>query len=120
MGLNILVADDDQLMRTFFTVSLQSGEAVQTKEAADGREALELFEREPFDLVILDWNMPGPSGLDVLRTIRARDRQVPVIMVTTEADREHVLKAVHLGANDCLIKPCESESLRAKVDKLCR
>lgn len=117
MSIRILVTDDDPLMRTFAVVSL--GDIAETVEAADGDEALALLKESEFDLVLLDWNMPSPDGLEVLKTIRALGLRIPIIMVTGEAERLHVLKAIHAGASDYLIKPFESGALREKVEKFC-
>ena len=117
MSIRILVADDDPLMRTFAVVSL--GDIAETVEAADGDEALALLKESEFDLVLLDWDMPGPDGLDVLKTVRALGLRIPIIMVTGQAERVHVLKAIHAGATDYLIKPFESGVLREKVEKFC-
>ena len=65
----MLIADDDPLMRVLVTVSL--ADIAETIEAADGDEVLRLLNERDFDLVLLDWNMPGPDGLQVLRAVRA-------------------------------------------------
>lgn len=115
MNTKVLIADDDPLMRTIIVVSL--GEAAEVVEAADGDEALSLLEQNEFDLIFLDWDMPGANGLEVLQTIRARGCSMPIIMVTAEAKREQILKAIRAGASDYLIKPFESEALREKLEK---
>ena len=116
MSRRILVADDDPLMRTFIVVSI--GSAGETTEAVDGDEALTLLEQDSFDLALIDWDMPGRNGLDVIRTIRAKGSQVPIIMVTGKAEREQVVQALEAGVSDYLIKPFESSALRKKLDKL--
>ena len=113
----ILVADDDPLMRTLISVSL--GDVAETFEAADGDETLALFDTHEFDLVLLDWEMPGPSGLDVLKMIRKRPSDVPILMVTAKNERGQILEAIHAGASDYLIKPFESTVLRQKLERLC-
>jgi len=118
MSIRILVADDDLLMRTLITVSLS--DIAETIEASDGGQAMTLFEENEFDLIILDWEMPGMSGLDVLKAIRARRSRVPIIMVTAKAEREQILQALHVGASDYLIKPFEIDALREKLKKLRR
>ena len=72
MSIRILVADDDPLMRVLVGISL--ADIAETVEAADGDEALRLLSESEFDLVLLDWDMPGPDGLQVLR---ARPRWAP-------------------------------------------
>lgn len=68
MSIRMLIADDDPLMRVLVTVSL--ADIAETIEAADGDEVLRLLNERDFDLVLLDWNMPGPDGLQVLRAVR--------------------------------------------------
>ena len=115
MSRRVLVADDDPLMRTFIVVSI--GSAAEVTEAVDGDEALKLLEQHSFDLAIIDWDMPGTNGLDVIRTIRAKGSQVPIVMVTAKAEREQVVQALQAGVSDYLIKPFESSVLRQKLNK---
>jgi len=115
MRRRVLVADDDPLMRTLIVVSL--GSALEATEAADGDEALTQLEQNRFDLAIIDWDMPGTNGLDVIKTIRANGSQVPIIMVTAKAEREQVVQALRAGVSDYLIKPFDSSVLREKLDK---
>jgi len=117
MSLKILVADDDRLMRTFVNVSLAGFHDVVVTEAADGDEAMGLLERDHFDLVLLDWDMPGKNGLEIVKKIRAGGSRVPVIMVTAYAQREQVVAALQSGTSDYLLKPFRSEALREKFKK---
>jgi two-component system chemotaxis response regulator CheY len=118
MSIRILVADDDPLMRVLVAVSL--ADIAETVEAADGDEALRLLSESEFDLVLLDWDMPGPDGLQVLRTVRKLGSRIPIIMVTGKADRAQILETLHAGASDYVIKPFQIEILREKVKKFCR
>jgi two-component system chemotaxis response regulator CheY len=61
--------------------------------------------------------MPGKNGIEVVREIRAQDKCVPIIMITTEAEKDHVLEAIQAGISDYVVKPFESDMLR---DKLCK
>jgi two-component system chemotaxis response regulator CheY len=87
MSKNILVADDSSTMRKIILRSLQAVGVPSATEACDGEEAVNLFKQSPFDLVLTDWNMPKKNGLDVIREIRAINTSVPIIMVTTEAEK---------------------------------
>jgi two-component system, chemotaxis family, chemotaxis protein CheY len=117
----VLVADDSSTMRKIIIRSLNAiGVAdADITEAADGEQAIALFDQGSFDLVLTDWNMPQRSGLEVIETIRARGSTVPIIMITTEAEKRRVLDAIRAGVSDYLIKPFDAESLREKVEKLC-
>lgn len=117
MSVNVLVADDSRTMRTIIRRSLESLGVTEITEAADGVEAVTIFEQHPFQLVLTDWNMPRKTGLDVIRDIRSRNAQVPIIMITTEAERSQVLRAIEAGVSDYLVKPFETEALRAKLAK---
>jgi two-component system chemotaxis response regulator CheY len=86
-------------------------------EASDGVQAIELFKPGEFDMVLTDWNMPGKTGLDVLKAIRAIDAKIPIIMVTTEAERSRVMEAIQAGISDYLVKPFTSDTLREKLEK---
>ena len=113
----VLVADDSSTMRKIIIRSLQAVGVKDVAEAADGSEAIALFEPGKFDLVLTDWNMPGMTGLDLLKAIRAQDTQIPVIMVTTEAEKSRVLEAIQAGVTDYLVKPFTADTLREKLEK---
>ncbi len=118
MSMRILIADDDPLIRTLVAVCLQ--DIGEIRQAVDGAEAMTVLEQADVDLLLLDWDMPAPDGLAVLKTIRARKFRMPVIMVTAEASRPRVIEAIHAGASDYLIKPFESVDLRRKVATFCK
>ena len=113
----VLVADDSSTMRKIILRSLQAVGVTEITEAADGAEALSLFKPGLFDLVLTDWNMPGLTGLEVLQGIRTQDTAIPVIMVTTEAEKTRVLEAIQAGVSDYLVKPFTADTLREKLEK---
>jgi two-component system chemotaxis response regulator CheY len=115
MRMRVLVADDDDLMRTFIVLNLTSLGVRDVVEASNGIQVWSLLKQQDFDLVFLDWYMPGKSGLEILRHLRSEGSQVPVIMVTAEAMREQVLAAIQAGATEYLRKPVEAVTLRNKV-----
>ena len=119
MPARVLVADDSGTMRKIILRSLQAVGVQQTTEAANGDEAVALFAPGQFDLVLTDWNMPGKSGLDVVKEIRAQDAKVPIIMVTTEAEKGRVMQAIQAGVSDYLVKPFTADTLRQKLEKHC-
>jgi len=88
-------------------------------QAANGLEAMHTMEREvtSFDLVLLDWNMPELSGIEVLEWIRARDdfRSIRVVMATTETEIEQMARALQTGADEYLMKPFTREALQDKL-----
>ncbi len=115
--MKVLVADDSGIMRKIIIRSLNSVGVTDVVEAANGQEAIDKFKEVPVDLILTDWNMPEKSGLDVVVEIRATGSKVPIIMVTTEAQKGQVIAAIQAGVNDYLTKPFEADDLRAKLDK---
>ena len=117
MSLRVLVADDSAVMRKIIIRSLNAVGLSDVAEAADGDQAIAAFSGGNFDLVLTDWNMPNKSGLDVVKAIRGAGSQVPVIMITTEAERTRVMDAIQAGVTDYLAKPFEADALRAKLSQ---
>ena len=113
----VLVADDSGVMRKIIIRSLNSVGVTDTVEAANGQEAIDFFGTDSFDLVLTDWNMPEKTGLDVVQELRSAGSDVPIIMITTEAQKGQVIAAIQAGVTDYLTKPFEAEDLRAKLDK---
>lgn len=119
MNIRVLIADDSSTMRKIIIRSLNAVGITDIVEAADGAEALSLFGQSDVQLVMLDWNMPEKNGLEVLQEIRALGSNVPVMMVTTEAEKARVLAAIQSGATDYLVKPFTADLLREKLEKHC-
>jgi two-component system chemotaxis response regulator CheY len=113
----VLVVDDSGIMRRVIEQILESlgHSAVQ---ASDGEDALaRLAEHADVGLILLDWNMPRMNGLEFLRELK-RDpqrRDLPVIMLTTEAERRKMIQAIEAGARHYLTKPFEADTLAAKI-----
>ncbi len=117
MSQKVLVADDSGVMRKIIVRSLNAFNVTDIMEAPDGAQAWDLFQKNPFSLVLTDWNMPNMSGIELLRAIRGSGSDVPVILVTTEAEKTRVLEAIEAGVSDYLVKPFEPEVLRTKLEK---
>jgi two-component system chemotaxis response regulator CheY len=115
--MQVLVVDDSGTMRKIIVRALNSLGVNQIMEAGNGLEAWECFQNGSFDLVMTDWNMPEMNGIDLLRKIRGINKQVPVIMITTEGEKCRVVEAIQAGVSDYLCKPFEFEALRAKIEK---
>ncbi len=117
MSTRVLVADDSSTMRKIIVRSLLAVGVENTTEAADGIEAVNAFKPGEFDLVLTDWNMPGKNGLEVVKEIREQDANIPIIMVTTEAEKDRVVQAIQAGVSDYLVKPFNADTLREKLEK---
>ena len=117
MSKKVLVADDSSTMRKIIVRSLQAVGVSDAAEAADGDEAISMFNAGSFDMILTDWNMPGKNGLEVIQEIRKVNKDVPVIMVTTEAEKSRVLEAIQAGVSDYLVKPFTADTLREKLEK---
>lgn len=115
--MKVLVADDSGVMRKIIIRSLNAVGISDVVEAADGAEGWEQLQTNDVDLVLTDWNMPNVSGLEFLRKIRESGSDLPVIMVTTEAEKAKVIEAIQAGVTDYLCKPFESDELREKLEK---
>lgn len=117
----VLVVDDSKIIRQMLVGHLAEWGVHDIHEAEDGYEALSVLEERPFDLVLLDWAMPKMNGMQVMRLLRTREgmnRNVKVIMVTAEAHKENVVVALKEGVNDYVVKPFNTETLRAKVEQI--
>jgi two-component system, chemotaxis family, chemotaxis protein CheY len=113
-----LIADDSSTMRKVLLRSLSACGITDVAEAGDGEEALQLFAAEAFDLVLTEWNMASKTGLEVIQAIRASGAQVPIIMITAEAEKSRVIEAIRAGVTDYLIKPFTPEMLREKIGRV--
>lgn len=113
----ILVVDDDEDSRFALTERLKRQGLSNLSEARDGAEALDLLRQRPFDLVLLDLQMPKMGGEEVLRTLNADMalRDTPVIVISGVDDSEIVVRAIELGAEDYLRKPFNRVMLQARV-----
>ncbi len=112
----ILVVDDDESLRWVTQAQLQQS-GYEANAAADGKEALEKIRQVPPDLVITDLKMPGMSGLELLRKIRADYPEILVIMVTSFGTVENAVEAMKAGAYDYITKPVNMDELRLIVSR---
>ncbi len=118
--MRILIVDDFSTMRRIIRNLLADLGFNDTVEAEDGHSALAVLRQEAVELVITDWNMPGMTGIELLRAIRAdaRLRALPVLMVTAEAKREQIVEAAQAGVNGYIIKPFTAQTLAEKLGRI--
>lgn len=114
----ILIADDEQLMRQL-VIDFLKPEGYEILEASDGKEALDVYDKEHPDLILLDVMMPGYDGWTVCREIR-RESTVPIMMLTAKGEEIDQLFAYDLGADEYITKPFSPKILVAKIKALLR
>lgn len=119
-NMNILIVDDFSTMRRIVKNLLNDLGFTRTSETEDGSSALAFLRTNPCDLVVTDWNMPGMTGIDLLRAIRADAKlgRLPVLMVTAEAKRDQIIEAAQAGVNGYIIKPFTAQTLQEKLNKI--
>jgi two-component system chemotaxis response regulator CheY len=118
--MKILIVDDFSTMRRIIKNLLRDLGFTNTLEADDGKTALPILRKGGIDFLVTDWNMPGMSGLDLLKAVRADPDlgHLPVLMVTAEAKREQIIMAAQAGVNGYVIKPFTAATLKEKIDKI--
>ena len=119
LGLRILVAEDNPINQAIIKEQLEALGCSVTL-AANGEQALQLWQPQAFDLVLTDVNMPLMNGYDLARTLRAHDPQLPIIGVTANAMREEGVRCLAVGMNAWIVKPLSLQTLRAQLVKLCK
>lgn len=116
--MKVLVVDDSSMMRKVMIGALGRIGATDVTQAGDGDEAVAAVGKEAFDLVLMDWNMPNMTGIDALKAIRSAGHGMPIIMVTTEAEKARVMEALKSGANSYVIKPFQPEMLVQRIQQV--
>jgi DNA-binding NtrC family response regulator len=117
MANKILVVDDDVAVTNYLMVFLMQTELWEPTVINDSREIPELLQREHFDAILLDINMPGLSGMDILKILREEEIDTPVVILTGFTDVDLAVQAMKLGAFDYLTKPVEDDHLLEVLDK---
>jgi two-component system, chemotaxis family, chemotaxis protein CheY len=114
-----LIVDDSRFVRDYLRGLLEE-KGIECEEAADGRAGLDqLHGGLDFDLALVDWNMPVMDGFEMLRSLRAEGfTDLKVMMVTTEAENDFILRALDAGADEYLMKPFDDAALIEKLAML--
>lgn len=120
--MKILVVDDFSTMRRIIKNQLRDLGFTNTDEADDGITALPMLKTGEYDFLVTDWNMPGMTGIELLKELRSNDdlKTIPVLMVTAEAKRDQILAAAQAGINGYVVKPFTTAVLREKIEKIFR
>jgi len=111
-----LIVDDSRFVRTILRGLLEK-KGIECEEAADGRAGMDRLQAGlPFDLALVDWNMPVMDGLEMLKQLRSEGFDtIKVMMVTTEAENDFILRALDAGADEYMMKPFDGEALTEKL-----
>ena len=116
--MKLLVVDDSNMARKVIK-TVAAALDLEAEEARDGIEALEILPNiyKEISLILLDWNMPEMSGYEVLVKIKENDlyKDIPVMMVTTEGQKSHIVAAIRAGASNYLTKPFTADELESKL-----
>ena len=113
-GLSILVAEDDEVSRLYLTTLLRR-ENWDIDEAANGREAVDLFRQGDYDLILMDISMPGLDGVQAAKTIRETNSAIPILAITAHGEGELQEEFRQAGMNDVLRKPIHDDFLIGKI-----
>jgi len=117
----ILVVDDSRIMRNIVkNTVVEMKIPCEFLEAENGKKAYQLLETNKVSLVLLDWNMPEMDGLEFLKKVRSMPdyKELPIIMVTSEAAKYNVVEALQCGATDYIIKPVQEKVFREKLSEI--
>lgn len=118
--LKILVVDDFSTMRRIIKNLLRDLGFQNITEADDGKTALPILQQGGIDFLVTDWNMPGMTGIDLVKHVRATPElsHIPILMVTAEAKREQIIAAAQAGVNGYVVKPFTAAVLKEKLEKI--
>ena len=116
----IPVVDDSKVMREMVIACLRGRDGLVFTQAASGLEAIERLSLQPFDLMVLDLNMPDIGGIEVLEFVRTQDqlRRLPILVVTSRGDDSSRDKALEAGASRYMTKPFAPDAIAAEVGSL--
>ncbi|WP_456409332.1 response regulator transcription factor [Caldithrix abyssi] len=113
----ILLVEDEESLARGLQFNLEA-EGYQVTLARDGQQAIELFDQEDFDLVILDVMLPYHSGFEVAEHIRGKTQQLPILFLTARRDTGDKIKGLKVGADDYLTKPFSLDELLLRIERI--
>jgi DNA-binding response OmpR family regulator len=119
-AMRIAIVDDEEETRNFLSALLITHNHSCTTFAG-GRDVISAFGRDTFDMLIIDWNMRGMSGVDVIRWVRENvPGRIPIILLTSRSDERDIVEGLQAGADDFIIKPEKSSIIAARVAAVLR
>lgn len=119
-NMKVLVVDDFSTMRRIVKNLLKDIGFTNIQEADDGKTALPILQQGGIQFLVTDWNMPGMTGIDLVKAVRANPEtaSLPILMVTAEAKREQIIEAAQAGVNGYVVKPFTAQVLKEKIEKI--
>ena len=119
--MKVLLADDDNAMRLYFTKFLEK-KGFTVTACSNGKDAWDEFQKEPFNLILLDWNMPEMTGAELCERIKQTqiDSYAYVILITSRSDSEDIIEGLESGADDYITKPVVAAELNARISSALR
>jgi two-component system chemotaxis response regulator CheY len=122
MAYSVLIVDDSPVMRTFIrrVLGVSGFEVGECVEAGNGIEALAQLSAHPVDIILTDINMPGMNGEELLRKLGADGvlKNIPAVVISTDATNERILRMIALGAEGYMAKPFTPETLREELERV--
>ncbi len=120
LNMKVLIIDDFATMRRILKNIIKQIGFTNIDEADDGKSALKALKNDKFDLILCDWNMPEMSGIDLLNKLKSDDqlKDTPFVMVTAEAQKDNIVKAVKAGVNSYIVKPFTADIVEQKLKKI--
>jgi two-component system chemotaxis response regulator CheY len=118
--MKVLIVDDFSTMRRIIKNILKQIGVENVVEAEEGSQALEMLKQGGFGFIITDWNMPVMDGMVLMKKVRSDPdlKDLPILMVTAESEKEKVVEAIQAGVNNYIVKPFTAEVLKEKMDKI--
>jgi two-component system chemotaxis response regulator CheY len=119
-SMKILVVDDFSTMRRIIKNILKQIGFENVEEAEEGSQAFEKLKQGGYGFIITDWNMPVMDGMALMKKVRSDPdlKDLPILMVTAESEKEKVVEAIQAGVNNYIVKPFTAEVLKEKMDKI--
>jgi len=114
MKLNILSVDDSKAVLKYIEWSFKEKHHTLTT-VDNGQDAIRLVSKNKYDLILLDWEMPDPNGIEVLKIVRSKNKLVKIAMLTSKNDEKEIIEALDLGADDYIMKPFTPDLLDEKI-----
>jgi len=110
---------DDELMNRKVASKILKKEGFDVVEAEDGVVAWDMLQKNKYDVILTDWNMPNMNGLELVKKIRSEGsthKKTPTVMITTEGGKGEVITALKAGVNNYIVKPFNAQTLKEKLD----